>query len=498
MKLNLQEMDITHSWMEVLLFLMIIVPQMSAITHTLQYLYTALTPGINVPEFTAVGLVDGQQAVYYDSNIRKTIPKTEWILKIGANNPDYWEDRTQRVHTLQRMYGCELDDDCTTRGYNQVGYDGEDFISLDLRTGTWTAANDKAMTTKQKWESTGAEIKYWKYYLEKECFEWLKKFLSYGRETLERRVRPEVSVFQKHSPSPEVVCHATGFFPKAVIITWQKDGEDVHGAVELRETLPNQDGSFQKRIILKVPAEELQKHTYTCVVHPSGRQQWPGDQQIYTGGAPIAIIVAVTALLTLSAVVAGIMVWKKKNFDWKILYNVTLRTNLTELIAVVKVDNALFFRYPANNTEKKRADLWKRSLQLLISCDEDDVNLTRAYMKFISGNSFITFHLKNESWTMSDDQAAVIRRSLDPEYAQNAKDILQKECVYWDEQNSRENHERKDNHTLQNITAIPSGWTSTVNEKTKKQFSSSITEKPDDADNIEFVLVRQVENQMEQ
>ncbi|GAA6090326.1 BOLA class I histocompatibility antigen, alpha chain BL3-7-like isoform X2, partial [Tachysurus ichikawai] len=68
------------------------------------------------------------------------------------------------------------------------------------------------------------------------------------------------SVFHKHSPSPEVVCHATGFFPKAVMISWRKDGEDVHEDVELRETLPNQDGSFQKRSILKVPAEELQKH----------------------------------------------------------------------------------------------------------------------------------------------------------------------------------------------------------------------------------------------
>ncbi|KAK3520900.1 hypothetical protein QTP86_002458, partial [Hemibagrus guttatus] len=57
---------------------------------------------------------------------------------------------------------------------------------------------------------------------------------------------PTASVFQKHSPYPEVVCHATGFFPKAVNISWRKDGEDLNEDVELRETLPNQDGSFQK------------------------------------------------------------------------------------------------------------------------------------------------------------------------------------------------------------------------------------------------------------
>ncbi|KAG7318659.1 hypothetical protein KOW79_018414 [Hemibagrus wyckioides] len=89
---------------------------------------------------------------------------------------------------------------------------------------------------------------------------------------------PTASVIQKHSPSPEVVCHATGFFPKEVMISWRKDGEDVNEDVELRETLPNQDGSFQKRSILKVPAEDLQKHTYTCVIqHSSLKEEWRTD-----------------------------------------------------------------------------------------------------------------------------------------------------------------------------------------------------------------------------
>ncbi|KAF5885610.1 BOLA class I histocompatibility antigen, alpha chain BL3-7-like, partial [Clarias magur] len=102
---------------------------------------------------------------------------------------------------------------------------------------------------------------------------------------------PEASVFQKHSsPSPELVCHATGFFPKALTINWQKDGEDVHEDMELRETLPNQDGSFQKRSILKVPAEELQKHTYTCVVQHSSLEK-ELVREVPKGGAPIAIII---------------------------------------------------------------------------------------------------------------------------------------------------------------------------------------------------------------
>ncbi|KAL6490133.1 hypothetical protein MHYP_G00004780 [Metynnis hypsauchen] len=66
------------------------------------------------------------------------------------------------------MYGCELDDDGTLRGFWQYGYDGEDVISFDLNTKTWTEAHDKAVTTKQEWESQD-EAAYVKAYLENEC-----------------------------------------------------------------------------------------------------------------------------------------------------------------------------------------------------------------------------------------------------------------------------------------------------------------------------------------
>ncbi|XP_053530364.1 BOLA class I histocompatibility antigen, alpha chain BL3-7 [Ictalurus punctatus] len=333
--------------MKALIFLTFSLHLSSAVTHSMQIFYTAVTPGINFPEFTALGQVDGQQFNYYDSKIRRTIPKTEWIKKVNADDPDYWNRNTQirqgnqetfkvgvdilmqrfnqtaGVHTVQVMYGCERDDDGTTRGYSQYGYDGEDFLSLDLKTKTWIAPTPQAVITKNKWEATGAEANQWKNYLENTCIDWLQKHVVYGRETLERKVPPTASVFQEEESSPEVVCHATGFFPKTVMITWQKNGEDVHEDVELRETLPNQDGSFQKRSILTLSAEDLQKHTYTCVIQHSSLEKEivlrEEDIRILNpGGAPIGIIVGVVAvLLVLVAVVAGIVVWKKKNSGFK-------------------------------------------------------------------------------------------------------------------------------------------------------------------------------------
>ncbi|KAF5880125.1 BOLA class I histocompatibility antigen, alpha chain BL3-7-like isoform X2, partial [Clarias magur] len=233
------------------------------------------------------------------------------------------------AHTLQRMYGCELDDDGTTKGYNQYAYDGEDFISLNLTTETWSGVIDGTLFIKQKWDPKGDQAKYWTNYLENDCGDYLKDLMPYIRE-----VPPEVSVLQKHSsPSPEVVCHAAGFFPKALNITWQKDGVDVDKDVELRETLPNQDGSFQKRSILKVPAEELQKHTYTCVVQHSSLEKElvrevpkgggsdggskgrldegsKGGSKTGLGTPTIASIIVVIVAIV---VVAGIVVWKKNS-----------------------------------------------------------------------------------------------------------------------------------------------------------------------------------------
>ncbi|XP_053336794.1 BOLA class I histocompatibility antigen, alpha chain BL3-7-like [Clarias gariepinus] len=265
--------------------------------HTLQIFDTGVTPGIHFPEFISLSQLDGVQIEYYDSTIGRNVPKTEWIRRISDDEPEYWDsytevmqstqemfrgdvatlmqryNQTEGVHTVQRMYGCELDDDGSTRGYYQDGYDGEDFISLDLRSDTWIAPTPQAVITKHIWDADVTWANIVNKFLEEECIESLKKYLVYGRETLEQKVRPEVSVFHKHSSSPEVVCHATGFFPKAVMITWQKDGEDVHEDVELRETLHNQDGSFQRRSILRVPAEVLQKHTYTCVVQHSSLEK---------------------------------------------------------------------------------------------------------------------------------------------------------------------------------------------------------------------------------
>ncbi|KAF5890391.1 BOLA class I histocompatibility antigen, alpha chain BL3-7-like isoform X2, partial [Clarias magur] len=257
----------------------------------LQYLYTVLTPGTNV---TIDVLLDGRLLFYYDGKMETMIHKLECL---NRSNEDVWKlqkdwiwgyeqdltpflsdviedfNHSEGLHTWQWMFGCELYNNTTTVN-DQSCYDGEHVITLDPQNLTWTTSSDEARTIKKRWEATKHCAVYHKDTLETKCIDLLNNFVTWCKKTLDMKVPPEVSVFQNHSsPSPEVVCLATGFFPKPVMMTWQKDGEDVHEDMELRETLPNQDGSFQKRSILKVPAEELQKHTYTCVVQHSSLEK---------------------------------------------------------------------------------------------------------------------------------------------------------------------------------------------------------------------------------
>ncbi|KAK0146857.1 Major histocompatibility complex class I-related gene protein [Merluccius polli] len=99
-------------------------------------------------------------------------------------------NQTGGVHIYQVMFGCEWDDeDDTTDGYEQHGYDGEDFIALDLKTWTWIAAVQQAFYFKQRWDQDRAELQYLKNYLTKECVGGLKTFLAYGKSTLQRTGR---------------------------------------------------------------------------------------------------------------------------------------------------------------------------------------------------------------------------------------------------------------------------------------------------------------------
>lgn len=260
----------------------------TAVFHSLKYFYTASTDMSNFPDYVSVGLVDDVQISYCDSIRREIKPSQKWMNKV--EDPEYWEsetkvcqknmqtfktniqiakarfNQTEGVHVYQKLIGCEWDDETgVIIGYDQYGYDGEDFIVLDLNQETWTAPTQKAFATKQKWDRDVYEKKY----LNEVCVEWLKKYLDYGKNFLKTAL-PSMYLLQKTFTSP-VRCQATGFYPRRAEIFWRKDGEEIHEGVDKGEILPNNDGTFQMSANIDLTSVATEDWTkYECVFQLSG------------------------------------------------------------------------------------------------------------------------------------------------------------------------------------------------------------------------------------
>nr|ABI14827.1 MHC class I antigen [Sus scrofa] len=307
--------------------------------HSLRYFDTAVSrPDRGKPRFIEVGYVDDTQFVWFDSDAPnpRMEPRAPWIEKEGQ---EYWDRETQiskdnaqtyRVnlnnlrgyynqseagsHTLQSMYGCDVGPDgLFLRGYSQLAYDGADYIALNEDLRSWTAADTAAQITKRKREAADA-AEQMRSYLEGACVEGLQKYLEMGKDTLQRAEPPKTHVTRHPSSDLGVTlrCWALGFYPKEISLTWQREGQDQSQDMELVETRPSGDGTFQKWAALVVPPGEEQ--SYTCHVQHEGLQEpltlrWDPAQP----PVPIVgIIVGLVLVLVAGAMVAGVVIWRKK------------------------------------------------------------------------------------------------------------------------------------------------------------------------------------------
>ncbi|XP_027692785.1 H-2 class I histocompatibility antigen, Q10 alpha chain-like, partial [Vombatus ursinus] len=188
------------------------------------------SPGLAEPRYIAVGYVDDQQFVRFDSDSKsqRMEPRAAWMERMDREEPGYWERNTRNarqnaqaspaalrnlrgyfnqseggVHTIQSMYGCEVSPELTfQRGFFQFAYDGRDYIALDTETSTWTAAVPQAVNSKRKMEADGGYTERMKAYLEEECVMWVKKYLEMGKETLQRAGTPLPVCAALRAPAP--------------------------------------------------------------------------------------------------------------------------------------------------------------------------------------------------------------------------------------------------------------------------------------------------------
>uniref|UniRef100_A0A8C7WSE5 Ig-like domain-containing protein n=1 Tax=Oryzias sinensis TaxID=183150 RepID=A0A8C7WSE5_9TELE len=308
------------------------------------------TPGKkNFPEFVVTASMDEVEFGYFDSIKREVEPKQDWTRKLYKEKPEVLKldlqrclhnqnifkadmddfkqrlNKTEGSHILQTITGCEWDDESNeVKGFQQFGFDGEDFISLDMQTETWIAPKTQAVVIKHLWDAAKGRTKYIKDIHTLECPKMLQEYMPYGRSFLQRTELPSVSFLQK-TPSSPVCCHATGFYPDRADLFWRKDGEEIHEGVEKGQILPNHDGTFQMSSELNV---SLIKHEdwrrYDCVFQLSGLTEdivsMLDKTQIQTNWVspsefPVGPVVGGAAGVVLLLVISGVLYccWRNRN-----------------------------------------------------------------------------------------------------------------------------------------------------------------------------------------
>ncbi|KAM6899618.1 H-2 class I histocompatibility antigen, Q10 alpha chain-like [Xenentodon cancila] len=318
--------------------------------HKLSYIYTAfskpaISPGIHA--FTAMGMLDNKVIDYFDSTIKKKVPRQPWMEE--RLDKDYWEKGTVSrkskelwfnvnikilmermrqndtdLHILQWMHGCEAEvSDGTLNfvdGIDMYNYDGDDFLSFDDKNQIWVAKNDAALSTKRKWDDVPVLKEYTKGYLEKECLDWMSKFINYGKKQLLDATPPDVYVFAlkgKSELSIVLTCLATGFYPEDIVLRITRNGRLLTKSDGLQSSgvRPNGDETFQIRDSVEIMKSD--ESSYSCeVIHEASglrvTKEWDHKPPVEDGSGPV--ITGATVGLILVAVVAVVVfiLYKRK------------------------------------------------------------------------------------------------------------------------------------------------------------------------------------------
>ncbi|KAM5217605.1 H-2 class I histocompatibility antigen, Q10 alpha chain-like isoform 1-T1 [Hipposideros larvatus] len=261
-------------------------------THSLRYHHLALSePGLGRPHFLAVGYVDDQPFIRYDSHVGKAQPQVPWMAPVDTQ---YWEMETKKhrsweevqqveiwtlmsyynqsggTHSTQHMFGCDIREDGRSSSFWQFGFDGQDHLTLDLETLSWVSAVPMAVRTKHWWESQHCYAEYNKAYLETLCLTSLHRYLELGGQHFTRREAPTVQVTRLLTQDGDAMlrCWALGFYPRDISLSWWLGEEELALETEHVETRPSGDGTYQTWAAVWVPAGEEAR--YTCHVQHSG------------------------------------------------------------------------------------------------------------------------------------------------------------------------------------------------------------------------------------
>ncbi|XP_020856813.1 zinc-alpha-2-glycoprotein-like isoform X2 [Phascolarctos cinereus] len=324
------------SWLLVVVLLAL--REIQTAHHKHEMKHTAVGTSRTLVDLITVGIIDDVQwASYYKSN-HQIVVKAAWITEaVGMNlieemrhlmqnhEGDFQsvihyltrnDTKTERNHTLQIHFDCELDGNIQLSSLIKYGLDGEDLIQIDKLEGHWVVLNPSAHSFKLILENAfSTEMR--KLYNQKYCVGAMQKILQ--NSSMKENLPPEVYVSRRDFPNGTISfsCTATGFYPRSILLHWKKG---IEGAIWGKEsssgTLPNSDDTFYLRISLEIPPGDTGTG-YACVVDHSQLEtpavypvpEKPPQWNFW----PVALSILLAAILTISCFVVFTKWMKRKS-----------------------------------------------------------------------------------------------------------------------------------------------------------------------------------------
>ncbi|XP_021010566.1 HLA class I histocompatibility antigen, A-32 alpha chain-like [Mus caroli] len=310
-------------------------------SHTLRYVYTLLSwPGPLEPQLIFLGYVDDTQIMGFNS-IRENLgveSREPWMYETGA----FWAKTTDDVvkeqhilkeimrnvlhiynysiigyHTIQKTYGCQvMHRRYLSHGFFELAFNLHDYITLNEDLRTWRGVGKAGEMLKEMWEKTNY-VNQVKPFLQITCVNLLLRFLTFGKKSLLRTDAPKIHMTHKIRPDRKITlrCWAFNFYPSEITLTWQRDGSNQTQDMEVIETRPSGNGTFQKWAAVVVSSGE--EHRYTCHVNHEGLSEpitirWAKHEPPEPTIPFMPMIIALVLGALLMGSVMTFLIWKRR------------------------------------------------------------------------------------------------------------------------------------------------------------------------------------------